>query len=126
MKIYCSCKKCKKGFQYTSLLKENMKVHTHKRLFKCNKCTRKFMTKWVRDQQLKTHENIDKFNCEVCSFKSNSSYNLQQHVHGKHGRGWKSPCGHRFLWKLSVAYHKKNAQIALMETIILHDLSWCI
>ena len=104
-----------------------MKVHTHKGLFKCNECTRKFTTKWVRDQHLKTHENNDKFNCEVCSFKSNSSYNLKQHVHGKHGSGWKSPCGHRFLWKSSIAYHqKKNAQTALMQPIILNDLSWCI
>ena len=85
-----------------------MKVHTHKGLFKCNECTRKFTTKWVRDQHLKTHENNDKFNCEVCSFKSNSSYNLQQHVHGKHGSGWKSPCHHIFLWKSSIAYHKKK------------------
>ena len=49
------------------------------------------------------------FRCEKCpTFCTNTAPNLRQHKRGKHGRGWKSPCGKRFDWPPKMFRHKKK------------------
>ena len=90
------CDQCNKGFQYDSSLSLHLRVHTRKGLFKCPKFTKQFSTKLVMNQHAKTHVDKGKSRCELCKFKSNISYNLKQHMRGKHGGRWKSLCGHWF------------------------------
>ena len=102
------CDVCNKGFQYDSSLRQHLRVHMRKGLFKCDKCTKQFTTKSVMKQHAKTHIDKGIFKCELCIFRSDTAYNLKQHMRGKHGRGWKSVCGHRFSWKSSISVHKKK------------------
>ena len=81
------CDVYNKGFQYDSSLRQHLRVHTRKGLFKCDKCTKQFTTKSVMKQHAKTHIHKGKFKCELCIFRSDTAYNLKQHMRGKHGRG---------------------------------------
>ena len=39
-------------------------------------------------------------------FKTDTAPNYRQHVRGKHGKGWHSPCRKRFSWPAKMFQHK--------------------
>ena len=92
------CNQCGKGFQFPSLLRLHEHTHSKEALIPCTNCPQKFT---VNSQMLtydKTHHTKDSFACDKCPHKTNSQYNLNQHMRGTHGEGWKSLCGKRFSW----------------------------
>ena len=62
-----------------------------------------------------THRQIHQgqvFSCDKCSFfKTDTAPNLRQHISGKHGKGWRSPCGQRVSWPSKMFRHRKKCTV---------------
>ena len=60
--------------------------------------------------QADKHHNADQFQCEQCPHKTNSKYNLKQHMQGAHGPSWQALCGKTFSWRARKARHEKSCE----------------
>ena len=64
-----NCKKCNKGSESWSTVKEHLNKHTsRKEIFKCSQCEKEFGEEWKMSAHLKSHK---KYECDKCekSFK---------------------------------------------------------
>ena len=80
-------------------LEEHEHVHSRKNLFPCPSqgCKRSYTTKAALNAHMMVHED-KQFKCDTCSKTFNTKPNLQQHIQGKHGEGWRALCGKKFPW----------------------------
>ena len=69
----------------------------------------------IPPRQQWTHRQIHQgqvFTCDKCPFfKTDTEPNLRQHISGKHGKGWCSPCGQRFSWPPKMFRHRKKCTV---------------
>ena len=56
------------------------------------------------------HRTKDQFKCDVCPHKTNSKYNLQQHVQGAYGDEWPAHCGKTFNWPSRKNRHQQKCE----------------
>ena len=90
------CKQCKKGFKKNNLTVHSW-IHSGKGLFHCTNCSNTYITRAAMDTHRLVHLQ-PKFQCDKCNLSMDTAANLRQHQRGKHGRGWKAPCGKRYDW----------------------------
>ena len=102
------CDQCQKGFFFKKDLVVHLRVHSGQGLFPCTNCPNKYNTWAAMDAHHIVHQN-QKFPCEKCpTFSTKTRPNLRQYQRGKHGQGWKSPCGKHFDWLLKMFRRKKQ------------------
>ena len=92
------CKHCQKEFFFKKDLTVHSRVHTGQGQFRSTNCPNYYNTRAAMDTHRIVHQN-NKYTCEKCpTFSTDTPANLHQHQRGKHGKGWKAPCGKRYDW----------------------------
>ena len=93
---------------YRKHLEEHECVHSGKNLFPCPSggCKWKYTTKAALNAHMIIHEEKE-FKCYACSETFNTKPNLQQHIQGKHGEGWRALCGKKYMWPKKMHNHER-------------------
>ena len=102
------CLICAKRLQFPYQLEMHMKTHTKENMWMCTSqdCGKQFASKSSRDSHSRSHGvSLQCGNCPETAKRFSSQIALSQHIRGKHGPGWKSPCGLHFQWKSKYSRH---------------------
>ncbi|XP_077996468.1 uncharacterized protein LOC144449765 [Glandiceps talaboti] len=74
------CNECGKGFNYSTHLKDHMRIHTNERPFVCNECGKEFNRRCNLKVHWRSHTNESPFVCTECGKGFNQTGNLKRHM----------------------------------------------